>query len=73
MVNLGDVFPNFEAQTKQGPIKFHEFLATGTVWEMCSFLSTHDELELRFERLLVKPGTSEHGTPKNGTPEHRNT
>jgi hypothetical protein len=26
MVNLGDVFPDFEAQTNQGPIKFHEFL-----------------------------------------------
>ncbi|CAB4009556.1 peroxiredoxin-6-like [Paramuricea clavata] len=30
MVNLGDVFPDFEAQTNQGPIKFHEFL--GSSW-----------------------------------------
>ena len=26
MVNLGDIFPNFQAQTNEGPIKFHEFL-----------------------------------------------
>ena len=30
MVNLGDVFPNFEAQTNEGPIKFHHFL--GDSW-----------------------------------------
>ena len=26
MVNLGDVFPDFEAETSQGPIKFHDWL-----------------------------------------------
>ena len=26
MVNLGDVFPDFEAETNKGPIKFHQFL-----------------------------------------------
>ncbi|XP_046843873.1 peroxiredoxin-6-like isoform X2 [Xenia sp. Carnegie-2017] len=30
MVNLGDVFPDFEAETNKGPIKFHQFL--GDSW-----------------------------------------
>lgn len=26
MVNLGDVFPDFAANTSKGPIQFHEWL-----------------------------------------------
>jgi len=26
MVNLGDVFPDFEAETTQGQVQFHEWL-----------------------------------------------
>ena len=26
MVNLGDIFPDFEAETSLGPIKFHDWL-----------------------------------------------
>lgn len=35
MVNLGDEFPNFEAQTTEGPVQFHNWL--GNSW--CIFFS----------------------------------
>lgn len=31
MVNLGDVFPNFKADTTEGPIEFHEWLGDSYV------------------------------------------
>ena len=44
MVNLGDVFPDFEAQTNQGKIKFHEFLGNRYVRNVHIFIE-HAKLQ----------------------------